>query len=214
MSADLVFHYLASPNFIHGAGMTLLLTVASLFFGVLIGLVLALISGKPDTDRAALHARLSLAISRDACAVPDHLYLQRAALIRNQAVGVRLRRAGAVPERRRLYGGNPAFGFAGREEGPAHRRPRTRHDHRPDDAPRRHSPGGADRAAADRQPDDRHAEAQRARLGDRGRRTASRRQSGSERRLSLFRGVNRGRHLLPRDDDGLYGRSGPDRDRA
>lgn len=43
MSADLVFHYLASPNFIHGAGMTLLLTVASLFFGVLIGLVLALI---------------------------------------------------------------------------------------------------------------------------------------------------------------------------
>jgi polar amino acid transport system permease protein len=43
MSADLVLHYLVSPNFIRGAGMTLLLTVASLFFGVVIGLVLALI---------------------------------------------------------------------------------------------------------------------------------------------------------------------------
>ena len=43
MSADLVFHYLVSPNFIRGAGMTLLLTIASLFFGIVIGLVLALI---------------------------------------------------------------------------------------------------------------------------------------------------------------------------
>ena len=43
MSADLVLHYLVSPNFIRGAGMTLLLTVALLFFGVVIGLVLALI---------------------------------------------------------------------------------------------------------------------------------------------------------------------------
>jgi polar amino acid transport system permease protein len=43
MSIDLVFHYLVSPNFLRGAGMTLMLTVASLFFGVVIGLVLALI---------------------------------------------------------------------------------------------------------------------------------------------------------------------------
>ena len=43
MSIHLVLHYLASPVFIRGAIMTLLLTVASLFFGVLIGLVLALI---------------------------------------------------------------------------------------------------------------------------------------------------------------------------
>ena len=28
MSIDLVFHYLVSPNFLRGAGMTLLLTVA------------------------------------------------------------------------------------------------------------------------------------------------------------------------------------------
>nr|WP_283818030.1 amino acid ABC transporter permease [Bradyrhizobium jicamae] len=34
---------MVSPAFVHGAAMTLLLTVASLFFGVLIGLVLALI---------------------------------------------------------------------------------------------------------------------------------------------------------------------------
>ena len=43
MSIDLVFHYLVSPNFLRGAGMTLMLTVASLFFGIVIGLVLALI---------------------------------------------------------------------------------------------------------------------------------------------------------------------------
>ena len=43
MSIHLVLHYLASPVFVHGAIMTLLLTIASLFFGILIGLVLALI---------------------------------------------------------------------------------------------------------------------------------------------------------------------------
>jgi polar amino acid transport system permease protein len=43
MSIDLVFHYLASPVFLRGAMMTLLLTVTSLLFGILIGLVLALI---------------------------------------------------------------------------------------------------------------------------------------------------------------------------
>ncbi|MBR0755438.1 amino acid ABC transporter permease [Bradyrhizobium jicamae] len=43
MSVQLVLQYLVSPAFVHGAAMTLLLTVASLFFGVLIGLVLALI---------------------------------------------------------------------------------------------------------------------------------------------------------------------------
>jgi polar amino acid transport system permease protein len=43
MSSDLVFHYLVSPVFMRGAMMTLLLTVTSLFFGILIGLVLALI---------------------------------------------------------------------------------------------------------------------------------------------------------------------------
>jgi polar amino acid transport system permease protein len=43
MSFALVLEYLVSPSFVHGAEMTLLLTVASLFFGILIGLVLALI---------------------------------------------------------------------------------------------------------------------------------------------------------------------------
>src|SRR5271154_2563345 len=43
MSIDLVLHYLVSPVFRRGAEMTLLLTIASLFFGVVIGLVLALI---------------------------------------------------------------------------------------------------------------------------------------------------------------------------
>ena len=43
MSIELVWHYLVSPSFVHGAGMTLLLTATSLFFGVMIGLVLALI---------------------------------------------------------------------------------------------------------------------------------------------------------------------------
>lgn len=43
MSIELVLHYLVSPSFVRGAGMTLLLTATSLCFGVVIGLVLALI---------------------------------------------------------------------------------------------------------------------------------------------------------------------------
>ena len=43
MSIELVLKYLTSPNFLRGAEMTLLLTLAALVFGVLIGLVLALI---------------------------------------------------------------------------------------------------------------------------------------------------------------------------
>jgi polar amino acid transport system permease protein len=43
MSIELVLKYLASPNFLRGAEMTLLLTLAALVFGILIGLVLALI---------------------------------------------------------------------------------------------------------------------------------------------------------------------------
>jgi polar amino acid transport system permease protein len=43
VSVELVLKYLTSPNFLHGAEMTLLLTIASLILGVLIGLVLALI---------------------------------------------------------------------------------------------------------------------------------------------------------------------------
>ncbi|ODN72499.1 amino acid ABC transporter permease [Methylobrevis pamukkalensis] len=43
MSLDLVFDYLVSPVFLRGALMTLLITVCSLFFGVLTGLVIALV---------------------------------------------------------------------------------------------------------------------------------------------------------------------------
>jgi polar amino acid transport system permease protein len=43
VSVALVLQYLVSASFVHGAEMTLLLTVTSLFFGVAIGLVLALI---------------------------------------------------------------------------------------------------------------------------------------------------------------------------
>src|SRR5258708_21507522 len=43
MSIELVLQYLVSPSFVRGAGMTLLLTVTSLFFGIVIGLALALI---------------------------------------------------------------------------------------------------------------------------------------------------------------------------
>ncbi|TYL95893.1 amino acid ABC transporter permease [Bradyrhizobium rifense] len=43
MSIELVLKYLTSPNFLRGAEMTLLLTLAALVFGILIGLVLALI---------------------------------------------------------------------------------------------------------------------------------------------------------------------------
>lgn len=42
MSLDLVFDYIVSPVFFHGAMLTLLITVTSLFFGVLAGLVIAL----------------------------------------------------------------------------------------------------------------------------------------------------------------------------
>ncbi|MCS0495789.1 amino acid ABC transporter permease [Ancylobacter sp. MQZ15Z-1] len=42
MSLDLVFDYIVSPPFFHGAVLTLLITVTSLFFGVLAGLVIAL----------------------------------------------------------------------------------------------------------------------------------------------------------------------------
>jgi polar amino acid transport system permease protein len=43
MSLALVFQYLVSPVFFRGALMTLLLTVCSLFFGILVGLVIALV---------------------------------------------------------------------------------------------------------------------------------------------------------------------------
>jgi polar amino acid transport system permease protein len=43
VSIELVLQYLVSSSFVHGAGMTLLLTATSLLFGVVIGLVLALI---------------------------------------------------------------------------------------------------------------------------------------------------------------------------
>jgi len=43
MSLDLVWQYLFSPAFFQGALMTLLLTVCSLFFGIIAGLVLALL---------------------------------------------------------------------------------------------------------------------------------------------------------------------------
>jgi len=43
MSLELVWQYLLSPAFFQGAVMTLLLTVCSLFFGIIMGLVLALL---------------------------------------------------------------------------------------------------------------------------------------------------------------------------
>jgi polar amino acid transport system permease protein len=43
VSIALVLQYLLSPSFVHGAAMTLLLTATSLLFGIVIGLVLALI---------------------------------------------------------------------------------------------------------------------------------------------------------------------------
>src|ERR1700724_1089495 len=55
-------------------------------------------SGEPDAGRENSHARLSVAVSRDAGPVPDHLYLQRAAFVRNQTVGLRMRRSGPVLE--------------------------------------------------------------------------------------------------------------------
>ncbi|MGL6019256.1 MAG: amino acid ABC transporter permease [Gibbsiella quercinecans] len=43
MSVDLVWQYLISPAFFQGALMTLLITVYSLFFGIIMGLILALL---------------------------------------------------------------------------------------------------------------------------------------------------------------------------
>lgn len=42
MSLDLVFEYIVSPAFFHGAVLTLLITITALFFGILAGLVIAL----------------------------------------------------------------------------------------------------------------------------------------------------------------------------
>ncbi|MFM2477245.1 amino acid ABC transporter permease [Celerinatantimonas sp. MCCC 1A17872] len=47
MSLDLMWHYVISPSFIQGAWMTLMITVTSLFFGVILGLVLALLQEAP-----------------------------------------------------------------------------------------------------------------------------------------------------------------------
>ncbi|MGI4857076.1 MAG: amino acid ABC transporter permease [Janthinobacterium lividum] len=47
MSLHLLFDYLASATFARGALVTLALTVVSLFFGMVIGLVLALLQGLP-----------------------------------------------------------------------------------------------------------------------------------------------------------------------
>lgn len=43
MSLELVFEYLVSPAFFHGAMLTLLITVTALFFGIVVGLVVALL---------------------------------------------------------------------------------------------------------------------------------------------------------------------------
>jgi polar amino acid transport system permease protein len=57
VSIELVWKYLVSPSFVHGAEMTFLLTVTSLFFGILIGLVLALL--QESRTRAGLVATLA-----------------------------------------------------------------------------------------------------------------------------------------------------------
>ena len=44
MSLDLVFQYLLSPTFFHGAAMTLLITIGSLVFGLIAGFLIALIN--------------------------------------------------------------------------------------------------------------------------------------------------------------------------
>jgi polar amino acid transport system permease protein len=43
MSVELVVEYLLSPAFFHGALLTLLITVLSLFFGIIVGLIIALL---------------------------------------------------------------------------------------------------------------------------------------------------------------------------
>ncbi|MGY9046507.1 MAG: amino acid ABC transporter permease [Rhodobacterales bacterium] len=45
MSFELVYQYLVSQSFISGAWMTLSITVVSLFFGVIVGLIIALLQG-------------------------------------------------------------------------------------------------------------------------------------------------------------------------
>ncbi|GAN53973.1 ABC transporter permease subunit [Tanticharoenia sakaeratensis] len=44
-TAERTAHYVASPPFVHGAAITLLLTASSLFFGTLIGILVALVPG-------------------------------------------------------------------------------------------------------------------------------------------------------------------------
>src|SRR6516225_8400698 len=56
MSLALVFQYLVSPEYVRGAMMTLLLTICSLFFGILVGLVVALV--QESRTRAGLVATL------------------------------------------------------------------------------------------------------------------------------------------------------------
>jgi len=61
MSLALVFDYLVSPAYVRGAMMTLLLTVCSLAFGILVGLVIALIQeGRTRIGRIAAVAYLWL----------------------------------------------------------------------------------------------------------------------------------------------------------
>jgi polar amino acid transport system permease protein len=61
VSVALVLQYLVSASFVHGAEMTLLLTVTSLLFGVAIGLVLALIQeGRTRVGLVAAFAYLWL----------------------------------------------------------------------------------------------------------------------------------------------------------
>jgi len=62
--------------------MTLLLTVTSLFFGIVIGLALALIQESRTRTGPDRDARLPVAVCGGTPgAVPGHLHLQRAALV-------------------------------------------------------------------------------------------------------------------------------------
>ncbi|HEX8046791.1 amino acid ABC transporter permease [Rhizobium sp.] len=53
MSLELVFDYLLSPAFFHGAVLTLLITIVSLFFGIIVGLIIALLQ---ETELRAVKA--------------------------------------------------------------------------------------------------------------------------------------------------------------
>ena len=57
MSFELVLSYLTSPAFFHGALITLLITVCSLFFGAVVGLVIALL--QESRNRVAQAATLA-----------------------------------------------------------------------------------------------------------------------------------------------------------